>query len=242
MAIPKVIHYCWFGDKPIPPKYQEFINEWRRICPDYEIIKWDEKNYDTNSSTFTQEAFSYKQWAFIADYARFDIVNKYGGIYLDIDVQLLKSFDHLIMNKAFFGIEKNFDHQLYVAPGLGFGAEKNNKVLQGLLKLYEGISFNPDHLVASPILYKPYFEELGFVQKNKIQELSQAKIFPTEYFDSMDCFGKIKITKNTVSTHHYAATWQNNHSNEEYLFKRCIYLFGNKLGEYVFQVLKHIRK
>ena len=90
MAIPKVIHYCWFGDGQIPEENQAYIDEWKMICPDYRIIKWDESNYDVNKVAFMREAAAAKNWAFIADYARFDIINTYGGIYLDVDVQLLK--------------------------------------------------------------------------------------------------------------------------------------------------------
>lgn len=243
MAIPKVIHYCWFGDGKIPEENQAYIDEWKTVCPDYQIIKWDESNYDVNKVAFMREAASEKNWAFIADYARFDIINTYGGVYLDVDVQLLKDYGQLLDNQSFWGIEKDFNRQLYVAPGLGFGSIPNNPILIGLLKMYKDMHFDASNVVASPILYRDFFEKHGFKQKNSIQSIDCGVIYPTEYFDTMNCFGKIKITKNSVSTHHYLGSWiKNSENNENMLFKKCVYYFGEKMGEYVFQVLKRIKR
>ena len=241
MSIPKTIHYCWFGGGTIPQKYQSFIDEWKNICPDYQIIKWTERNYDVNSVAFTKEAAEQNQWAFIADYARFDIVHTYGGVYLDVDVQLRRNYDAFLHEKSFFGIEKDYDRHLYVAPGLGFGAEKDSVILRELLDIYKDMHFDSKEIVASPILYNNFFEKKGFVQKNRVQSLDFGTIFPTEYFDSMDCFGKIKITKNTVSTHHYAALWQDKNTSS-LLYKRCVYYFGRYTGDYVYQILKRLKR
>lgn len=242
MAIPKIIHYCWFGDGQIPKENQAYIDEWKTICPDYRIIKWDESNYDVNKVAFMREAAAAKNWAFIADYARFDIINTYGGIYLDVDVQLLKDYENVIDNSSFWGIEKDFNRQLYVAPGLGFGSVPNNPILTDLLKLYKEMHFDKDNVVASPILYRSFFEKRGFIQKDRIQEIDSGVIYPTEYFDTMNCFGKIKITKNSISTHHYLGSWINNPKNSEnMLFKKCVYYFGEKPGEYLFQIIRRIK-
>lgn len=242
MAIPKIIHYCWFGDGQIPEENQAYIDEWKTVCPDYRIIKWNESNYDVNKVAFMREAAAAKNWAFIADYARFDIINTYGGIYLDVDVQLLKNYNAFLNHQSFWGIEKDFNRQLYIAPGLGFGSVQNNPILIDLLKLYKEMHFDKDNVVASPILYRKFFEKRGFEQKNRIQQLDFGVIYPTEYFDTMDCFGKIKITKNSISTHHYLGSWINNpESSDNLLFKKCVYYFGEKPGEYVFQIMKRIK-
>lgn len=243
MAIPKIIHYCWFGDGQIPEENQAYIDEWKSICPDYQIIKWDESNYDINKVAFMREAAKFKKWAFVSDYARIDVVNTFGGIYLDVDVQLLKSYNAFLNHQSFWGIEKDFNRQLYVAPGLGFGSVPNNPILIELLDLYNGMHFDNNNLIAIPVLCRSVFEKRGFVQKNRIQKIDGGVIYPTEFFDTMNCFGKIKITKNSISTHHYLGSWiKKPENNENMLFKKCVYYFGEKTGEYVFQGLKRIKR
>lgn len=243
MAIPKIIHYCWFGDKEIPEENQAYIEEWKSVCPDYQIIRWDESNYDINKVAFMCEAAQSKKWAFVSDYARLDIVNTYGGIYLDVDVQLLKSHDEFLALPSFWGIEQDFKRQLYVNPGLGFGSVPNNSILDELLGFYSHMHFESDRIVASPIILRKLFEQKGFVQKNTIQQFDCGTLFPKEYFAPLDCFGKLKTTSNTVSIHHYLGSWvQNPDNSESMLFKKCVYYFGAKLGEYVFQGLRRIKR
>ena len=101
--IPKIIHYCWFGKNKMPYILQAYINNWKKIIPDYQIIRWDESNFDVNSLSFTKEAYDSKVWAFVSDYVRLYALYNYGGIYLDTDVELLTDFDHLLNNSAFCG-------------------------------------------------------------------------------------------------------------------------------------------
>ena len=243
MAIPKVIHYCWFGDKSISKKHSEYNSGWKNICPDYEIQKWDLSNYDYTKSEYTKLAFAKKKWAFLSDYARIDIINQYGGIYLDVDVELIRSYDDLLNNTSFFGIEKNFDKQLYINTGLGFGSQKNNPVLRDIIDLYDNLDVDKDEVfVPCPILQRPVFEKYGFSQKNRIQKLNNMTIYPTEYFAPKDSFGKITISKKTVSIHHYAALWQDEKGGNTLLFRRCVNLFGRKNGEYIYQIIKRIKR
>lgn len=104
--IPKKIHYCWFGRNPLPELARRCIESWKKYCPDYEIIEWNEDNYDINKIPYVKEAYQAKKWAFVTDYVRLDVVNKFGGIYLDTDVELLKSLDSLLKYKAFLEWKK----------------------------------------------------------------------------------------------------------------------------------------
>ena len=94
--IPKIIHYCWFGKNPLPPLVEKCIASWKLYCPDYEIICWNEERYDIHQCEFTEQAYQAGKWAFVADYVRLDVLVKYGGIYLDTDVELLKPIDYLL--------------------------------------------------------------------------------------------------------------------------------------------------
>lgn len=103
--IPKVIHYCWFGGNPLPDNLKKYIKTWREQCPDYEIIEWNEHNYDVSKNVFMREAYTKKNFAYVSDYARLDIIYTYGGFYLDTDVELLKSLDPLRIHECFLARE-----------------------------------------------------------------------------------------------------------------------------------------
>lgn len=167
MSISKIIHYCWFGDNPIPEEYSNCISGWKKMCPDYEIKKWDLCNYDYTKSEYTKHAFENEKWAFLSDYARIDIINQYGGIYLDVDVELLRSYDEFLNDFSFFGVEKDFDRQLYINTGLGFGSEKNNPIFQDILSEYDTNILKNNSFAPCPILQRPVFEKYGFIQKNR---------------------------------------------------------------------------
>ena len=118
MSIPKIIHYCWFGGKPLPNTAIKCIRSWKKHCPDYEIHCWNEKNFDINVCPYVKEAYEEKAWAFVSDYARLWIIYNYGGIYLDTDVELLKNIDNLLKYDVFMG----FENKQYVNTGVGFWA------------------------------------------------------------------------------------------------------------------------
>ncbi|MBQ4104638.1 MAG: exopolysaccharide biosynthesis protein [Clostridia bacterium] len=205
--IPKVIHYCWFGGKPLPRSVKECIKTWQEKCPDYQIIEWNEKNFDVNSHPFMKTAYETKAWAFVSDYARLKVIYENGGFYLDTDVELLKSLDELCENKCYFGIEQN---NCIVATGLGFGAEKGNKTIQDMMKEYDITKFlnGERKKFACPILNTRVLERKGFVKENKLQNLGDVVIYPAEYFDPIAPANTVNLmSENTISIHHYSATW-----------------------------------
>ena len=103
--ITKTIHYCWFGRGELPEKAKQCIESWKKFCPDYEIKEWNEDNFDMNSCAYVKEAYEAKKWAFVSDYARFEILYKYGGLYFDTDVELVKSFDDIVSKGTFMGLQ-----------------------------------------------------------------------------------------------------------------------------------------
>ena len=135
--IPKIIHYCWFGQSEMPTEYKRYIETWREKCPNYQIKEWNERNFDINSSAYAKEAYEEKKWAFVSDYARLKIIYDEGGIYLDTDVELIKSLDSLLSEKCFLATETTG----YIATGLGFGAEQGNEIIKKMLEEYSGRHF-----------------------------------------------------------------------------------------------------
>ena len=199
--IPKKIHYCWFGRNPKPKLAEKCIKSWKKYCPDYEIIEWNEDNYDYNKRAFMREAYEAKKWGFVPDYARLDIIYEHGGIYLDTDVEIIKPLDTLLEYKGFIG----FETPHYLALGLGFGAEAGNDIIGSLRESYEKRHFllpdgsfdmTPSPRCDSAVLEREKQEKDGFV------------FLPSEYLNPVAYdVGDFIVKKNTLSIHWYAASW-----------------------------------
>ncbi|PAU70556.1 glycosyltransferase family 32 protein [Vreelandella alkaliphila] len=102
--IPKKIHFCWFGGNPMGTLYKECIATWKEKMPDFEIIEWNESNIDKNIP-FVRYCLENKKWAFLSDYIRMYALNEQGGIYLDVDMEVVKSLDPLLNHPFFIGYE-----------------------------------------------------------------------------------------------------------------------------------------
>lgn len=206
--IPKKIHYCWFGGKPLPQQAVQCIASWKKHCPDYEIIRWDENNYCIEKNPYMQQAYEAKKWGFVPDYARLDIIYQHGGIYLDTDVEILRPFDTLLQDSAFMGFEA-WDK---VNLGQGFGAEAGHPLIREMRDLYDGLLFrNEDgglNTTASPYYQTLVLKQHGLALNNQRQTVRGAHVYPTDFFCPKDLeTGKIKITENTYSIHYFDASW-----------------------------------
>ncbi len=216
--IPKVIHYCWFGGNEMPKEFVQYMESWKRYCPDYEIIRWDESNYDVTKNSYMYAAYKDKKWAYVSDYARVDIVNRYGGIYMDTDVELVKSLDILLREKAFCG----YEDEKYVNLGLGFGSIKNNLVLQTILQCYESLTWDGGK-TACPIYQTRVLKQYGLAADNSFQRLENITVFPTVCFCGKSIHTRrIKKMEDTFAIHHFAATWCER-SEEDRLRERADY-------------------
>lgn len=223
MSIPKVIHYCWFGNGELSPLTKKCIKSWKKYCPDYEIICWNEANFDLSQNRYMREAYEAGKWAFVSDYARLKIVYEQGGIYLDTDVELIKPLDTLLEGKGFMG----FDEKGIVATGLGFGAEKGSPIIGEFLKDYEDIAFVlPDgsyDLTPCPDRNTATLQRLGMDVKDTKQMFMDMLFLPKEYLCPMDYYtGKKEITENTYSIHHYCASWTSAVTKRTTRMKRII--------------------
>lgn len=233
--IPKVIHYCWFGGNPMPEEYKKYIESWKKFCPDYEIKRWDETNFDLNSCAFVKEAYEAKKWAYVSDYARLKIIYDEGGIYLDTDVELIRSLDEFLDEKCFLAEENSG----FVATGLGFGAEKGNPVIGKMLEEYNGnflLENGTYDTIPCPQKNTAPLLKLGYIYSGiNIWKNESVTIFPPRYFCPYDYHnGETRISEDTVSIHHYSASW---HSKmESYIFninKYCNNRFGTNKGKIV---------
>lgn len=205
--IPKIIHYCWFGKNEMPKKFKDNILSWEKNCPDYEIKRWDESNYDISKNKYMMQAYERKKWGFVPDYARLDIINTHGGIYLDTDVEVLKSYDDLLSYDFFCG----FENTQYIALGLGFGGVANNNLLGEMMMRYDEIEFiNEDgglNLTASPVYQSEIMEKNGFIRNGKTQVKDNMIVLAPEYLAPINPMGVGTPTINSYSIHQYAATW-----------------------------------
>mgnify|MGYP002508679796 FL=1 len=207
--IPKVIHYCWFGNNPIPDKYKAWMESWHKFCPDYEIKVWNESNYDITKNKYMYQAYKQKKWGFVPDYARLDIIYNYGGIYLDTDIELVGGFDELLFQKGFAGFQSTKEVNL----GSGFGAKAGLPIVKEMRDYYEDKQFvNGDgslNLIASPALQTSVLLKHGLKQNGEFQIVEDLTIFPEKMFCGKSLSSRMIVLKPyTRAIHHFDASWQ----------------------------------
>ncbi len=236
--IPKVIHYCWFGGRPLPQTAEARLATWRRHLPGYEIRRWDESTFDLSASRFSREAADRSDWAFVSDYARLRIVHEHGGIYLDTDVEILGPMDDLLAYQAFFG----FQQDQTVNTGHGFGAVPRQPVVAALLAAYEAQAFvrpdgSPDR-TPCPKRDAPVFEQLGFRLDGTRQERHGVVILPAECFSPKSFeSGQVAVTPQTYGIHHFDASWHSPLEAAHFARMRgYCRTFGDRAGGWLYHV------
>ena len=246
--IPKIIHYCWFGGAPLGESELKCIESWKRYCPDYEIRRWDESNYDVHKNQYMSDAYALRKLAFVSDYARVDVVREYGGLYFDTDVELIRSPDEFLNCGLFCGWENRsgmrengvaFDNS--VAFGLGFGAKAGHPVLNEILGLYETLNFiNSDgtlNLLACPAYQTEVLKRHGLDDARATrQSFEDIEVYPEEFFSPQSQLtGEVRLTPDTVSIHHFSMTWMDPSVRRELDFEWKLigimgYAWGHKLA------------
>ena len=205
--IPKKIHYCWFGRGKKPKLALKCIASWKKYCSDYEIIEWNEDNFDLDYNGFTRYCYDNKKWAFLSDFVRLVVVSEHGGLYFDTDVELLKRPDSLLQYEAFYG----FENDRNIATGLGFGAEANHPTILSMKEKYEEITPNTDGsypMIVCPALNTEALLPFGLVLDGTRQNIAGAEILPGDWLNPYDDpTGRLNKTKNTISVHWYSKSW-----------------------------------
>ena len=212
MSIKKVIHYCWFGGKPLPKSAEKCIASWKKYLPEYEIVRWDERNFDVNMIPYSKEAYAAGKYAFVSDFARFWILYNYGGVYFDTDVEVIRPVDDILAKGDFLGVESNQDGVITVNPGLGFAATQGSAMMGELIDLYRTFHFlNTDgtpNLKNIVEITTEYLSARGLENSDEIQQCCGFTIYPKDYFCPIDYDTReLKITENTRTIHHYAESW-----------------------------------
>lgn len=212
--IPKKIHYCWLSDDPMPEKLLKCVESWKKYLPDYELVKWDLKKFPLSKNPWVREAFENKKYAFAADYIRLYALATEGGIYLDSDVEVLKSFDDLL-KYPYFICKENSPQGIEAAI---IGAEKNTLWIKECLNYYNGKHFidkdgKAQTAVLPSILKKCILSkfEMRFIDNPSqfVDDKEVVCVLPMDYFSPKNYVTKkITITANTYSIHHFAGTWQ----------------------------------
>lgn len=205
--IPKKIHYCWFGGKELPDLAKKCIASWQKHCPDYEIIRWDESNFNLDQIPYTRWCYDHKKWAFLSDYVRLAVVAEQGGVYLDTDVELVQPLDPLLQYEAFLG----FENESNVATGLGFGAEPHHSAVEAMRRQYLQLEKDENGdfaLQACPALNTAALLPFGLRLDGSRQNVAGAEILPIDYLNPYDdATGILHRTKNTVGIHWYSKSW-----------------------------------
>ena len=207
--IPKKIHYCWFGGKPLSDEAKRNIESWRKYCPDYEIIRWDENNFDVNSNQYVREAYSAAKWAFVTDYVRLFVLYNNGGIYMDTDVELVAPLDCFLKHDAFSGFESNSSISTCI-----MACKKRFKLFGELMDYYDDKHFSREdgslNMTTNVSIITDICRKHGFVSNNKLQNIDGFVLYPSDVFCPKDPnSGIIHMTDSTVAIHHFAGSWLN---------------------------------
>ncbi len=215
--IPRKIHYCWFGGKEMPARDRANLESWKKYCPDYEIILWNEKNYDIEKNKYMKDAYLAKKWGFVPDFARFDIIYEHGGFYLDTDVELVRGLDPFTKFKAFLA----FEFYNLINPGSGFGSIPKNPLIKELIGIYKDKDFifadNTLNLVPSPVYTTEFFRNRGVEINNRMQIVEDTVFFPSDFLCPLNQKTALyELTINTHAIHKFFCSWFNDEQLKEW--------------------------
>ncbi len=244
--IPKMIHYCWFGRGEMSQLNKKCIQTWEDVLPDYEIMLWDEDNFDVHSVRYTSEAYRAKKYAYVSDYVRLYALLKYGGIYLDTDVSMIRSFDDLLDSKGFVGMEDdNIPGTCVIA------AEKGSVVIQKFFDHYKDRSFFTNYgfydLEPNTVVLKQIFgSEKVKLDNKEMKDIDGFMIYSSEYFSPQKCVDGSGITEKTYSVHHFDGSWLRSKDKKEIEYERIrskyVKIFGDGLGSFFCRNSMRIKK
>lgn len=205
----KMLHYCWFGKAPKSKTIEKCIASWKQYFPDWKLMEWNEDNFDIHHNIYVEQAYNAKKWAFVSDYCRFWALEKYGGIYFDTDVEVIRSFDPLLQNDGFTG----FETDQFVAPGLVlYAKESDNAIVKAARAYYDGARFLDENGERIKInvcgIFTEILKQYGFQPNGCQQRCGDMIVYPKDFFCPFDdATGVLHKTENTYSIHWYDKSW-----------------------------------
>ena len=239
--IPKIIHYCWFGRNPLPKLAQDCLASWKKYLPEYEIVEWNEDNFPLEKFQFAKEALENRKFAFVSDVCRLYALKEFGGVYMDTDVEVLKSLDSFLQHPAFSG----FENDDFVPTGI-MSSEKNGTWVTELLRYYDNRSFIKENgefdTVSNTFIITQIMKDKGFKMNNSFQEIpGYVAFYPNEYFCPKSYkTGRIELTKNSFCIHHFAKSWIPLKKRWRNIVKmKMMNIFGYKRIEYIIGLVKN---
>lgn len=236
--IPKKLHYCWFGRGEKPESFHRYLATWKKYCPDYEIVEWNEDNFDITQSRFTQQAYEAKKFAFVSDYARLTALYQQGGIYLDTDVEVVKNLDDLLSCQCFMG----FEGSDFVGTSV-IGSRKSNPILKEWLDEFYGGDFvlrdGSYDTITNVARITEHLHRKGLSLDGGRQEVAGVTIFPADYFSPKDMVTRrIKKTRHTFSIHHFDGSW---FTGWQKVKMYVLFLAGERGSRIIFTVKSKLR-
>ena len=206
--IPKIIHYCWFGGNPKPELVEKCIESWKKFCPDYKLVEWNENNFDINSNLYVKQAYDAKKFAFVSDYVRLYALYTLGGIYMDTDVMVLKPLDEYLHHLAFMGFESNKKIATCI-----IAAEIKNPLVEEFLREYaerEFINSNGNYdLTTNVESITKLLEGKGLMLNGTAQEVGGMHFYTENIFSpNLKRLNDKKYMKDTATIHYFSGSWK----------------------------------
>ena len=217
--IPKIIHYCWIGGAPLPLMVEECIASWKKYMPDWEYKCWDESNFDIAAAPlYVRQAYEARKFAFVSDYVRLWALERYGGVYVDTDVMVLKNYEPLLNDTAFIGLEESKSH----LPGTCvMGCEPHCQWVKEMLTVYDGVAFvKPDGSLDLTTNVQRLGERMKAEGLNELKDKGDKpwkriqyigkwglRVYTHDYFSPITSTRVMRKTRNTYSIHYFAGSW-----------------------------------
>lgn len=231
--IPKIIHYCWFGKGKMPELALKCIESWKKYCPDYKIIEWNESNFDISSNAYVKEAYEAKKYAFVTDYVRLFAMYNYGGIYMDTDVMVLKNLDKYLIHEAFSG----FENKEQIPTGI-MASEKDQKIIRELLSYYDTKHFMKKDgtydMTTNVEIITNMMKVRGFVPNDSFQTVDGFTFYPQNIFcpDHKKLNDKTYM-RETATIHYFAGSWKSEETRkrENSLWWKIIAVPGMRISK-----------
>lgn len=237
--IPKIIHFCWFGRGEKPELAMRCIKSWKEICPEYQIIEWNEDTFDINSNPYVKEAYEAKKYAFVTDYVRLYALYHQGGIYMDTDVRVLKPLEEFLQHQAFSG----FESAEYVPTGI-MASEQGNSTIKELLSYYAERHFIKDDgsydIRTNTSIITEYFLEKGLVQNNQFQVIDEFALYPNNYFcPELEKLEDEEYVKDTYAIHFFSGSWKSEKAKkrENSWWWKCLIVPLSKISKKIEKIL-----